>query len=127
MVNEPTDKQAAIAALITAIEAGSWDQSNAWKALGIGKTGRAERAFDGSLDAALALHDALLPGWDVICLDQASNLAGSPWGCELGSFDGSNPGNNRKVYSGHNFDRAPARAWLLAILKAYAAQLAEVS
>lgn len=77
---------------------------------------------EGSLDAALRLHEALLPGWVVNSLDQASNLAGDPWGCEVAWFEGSNPSNNRRAYSGHNFDKNPARAWLLAILRAIKAK-----
>lgn len=82
----------------------------------------AELAYFGSLDAALRLHEALLPGWVVNSLDQASNLAGDPWGCEVAWFEGSNPNNNRRAYSGHNFDKNPARAWLLAILRAIKAK-----
>lgn len=59
---------------------------------------------DGSLDAALALHEALLPGWRWD-LDAGCN-AGVWNSCDLlpaiaGEAD------------------TPARAWLLAVLKAY--------
>jgi hypothetical protein len=84
----------------------------------------AELAYFGSLDAALALHDAVLPGWCVTCLDQACNLAGDPWGCEVAYFDGSNPSNNRKAYSQHDHSN-PARALLLAILSALIAECEE--
>lgn len=62
-------------------------------------------AYCGSLDAAKALHDALLPGWD--------------WGvyadksCWLGSMD----------IDFSEKSTCPARAWLLAILKAYRSTL----
>jgi hypothetical protein len=86
-----------------------WDTNLLWK------------AFNGSVDAALAMFAALLPGWDVVRWDQASNLAGSPWGCEVGYFDGSNPSKNRKAYSGHDYPD-PARALLLAVLEALIAK-----
>jgi len=74
-----------------------------------------------AMGAALALMGAVLPGWVVNSLDQASNLAGDPWGCELAWFDGSNPSQNRKAYSGHDFHN-PASALVLAILAAMIAE-----
>lgn len=82
---------------------------------------KAFAACKGSVDAALTLLAAVLPGWNVTCLDQACNLAGDPWGAEVSFFDGSNPGRNRKHYSGHNFS-TPARALLLATLNALIAE-----
>ena len=65
-----------------------------------------ETAFHGSLDAAKALHEALLPGWG--------------WTV---SADGSSVyGDDPKVYDGDDA-RSPARAWLIAILKAYRAKM----
>ena len=67
---------------------------------------RARDAYNGSLDAAKALHDAVLP----------------EWGWLLGSE------NEASVFYGENgkrFDATsdnPARAWLLAILEALIAQ-----
>jgi len=77
--------------------------------------------YEGFLDAAKSLHEEVLPEWVVNTLDQASNLAGDPWGCEVAYFDGSDPSKNRKAYSGHDYSN-PARAWLIAILKALIAQ-----
>lgn len=70
---------------------------------------KAHRAYHGSLDAAKALHDALLPGWF--------------------------PGLSQNVHDGHwyawvqttvecasAFNNNPARAWLLAILRAVEAK-----
>lgn len=60
-------------------------------------------AFKGSLDAAKALHDALLPGWwqqqriSTRTRVQVGNVAEMPW-C---------------------YDDIPARAWLIAVLRAY--------
>lgn len=60
-------------------------------------------AFSGSLDAAKALHEALLPGWEWnVWRTQADDYA-----CHVGSAD--------TVFAGN-----PARAWLLAILDALA-------
>lgn len=66
-------------------------------------------AFDGSLDAALALHEAVLPGWEwgVTCNKEQS---GGPaafvaeWGDYQNGFEATND--------------TPARAWLIVILKA---------
>ena len=81
----------------------------------------ANRAYKGSLDAAKSLHDALLPDWRPRI--------------ELGGFDAFNKARPADVwtvvlwhkdpFSWHSLEgpcgRAdnPARAWLLAILKAY--------
>lgn len=66
-------------------------------------------AFYGSLDAANALHEALLPGvmWQR---------------CPTGQFCLF---DTYVEEIGHSFDTAknPARAWLIAILKAYRAQV----
>lgn len=58
-------------------------------------------AHDGSLDAALALHEALLPGWD--------------WAREWGYMAVVKKGAGS--FSARS--DTPARAWLLAVLKAY--------
>jgi len=62
----------------------------------------AMKAYRGSLDAAMALHEALLPGWGWARLNDrmAVELAGS-------------------IYSARG--PCPARAWLIAILRAYRA------
>lgn len=61
-------------------------------------------AFSGSLDAAMALHEAVLPGWRWF-LD-----------CNGRAYVWRRSGDTRPriAYSAHN----PARAWLLAILDA---------
>lgn len=87
--------------LIDAVEAGC-DHSEKWRpALGdcaySGMT-----AFHGHLDAAKALHNALLPGW----------------GWHLWSKAGSTVYADKDLYV-DAFSDNPARSWLLAILKAY--------
>lgn len=64
-------------------------------------------AYNGSLDAAKALHEALLPGWDIqICT------------YEDDSFEAS-VAKPLCVKSFDSVNHYMARAWLLAILKAY--------
>jgi hypothetical protein len=76
-----------------------------------GKYIRAADAYRGSLDAAKALHDALLPGW-MWEIDAIGEVW--VWGADGSRFhterDDDKPSN-------------PARAWLIAILRAYRAQI----
>ena len=80
----------------------------------------AEKAYHGSLDAALALHEALLPHHKVATLNQTDvsdthyNAKGK-WSVRL--WDGGDSG-----WADASGADTPARAWLLAILKAYRAQ-----
>lgn len=64
----------------------------------------------GSLDAAKALHDAVLPGWHV---DQMGERDGG-WRVVLGRHDGS----VKRNYPDGIVKDNPARAWLIAILNA---------
>lgn len=75
------------------------------------------RAFNGYLDAAKALHEALLPGWNLSNLVQGDSRE-KPWWVELRrgyhtSFDLCRDGKADN----------PARAWLIAILRANLAEL----
>jgi hypothetical protein len=86
--------------LIAAVEAGTF-------LMDVLTPGDCERdaysAFSGSLDAALRLHEALLPGsWYQISHWPMPNMTL----VRVGSFEGR--------------DDIPARAWLLAILRALA-------
>ena len=65
-------------------------------------------AYDGSLDAAKALHDALLPKNAYWWVESRPD-----GGKEIGVFIG----DLGKTFSGQS--TTPARAWLIAILKAY--------
>lgn len=67
-----------IAALIEAVEAGTAttrDFIDAFGRIPMGNDIEAYNAYNGSLDAAMALHEALLPGWTVritdFCVDRA--------------------------------------------------------
>ena len=104
--------------LIAAVEAGTagwYDFSElceaAWGAdCGYRYSENVREAFcNGSLDAAKRLHDALLPGWDY-CIDYVSRAKPLVYVQDDGgpTFDGEAD--------------TPARAWLLAILKAVNAQ-----
>lgn len=71
----------------------------------------AHRAYDGSLDAAMALHNAVLPGWEFFISKEGkeneffASVLNPRW--TLG-------------HSAHSSN--PARAWLLAILRAMLTQ-----
>ena len=75
----------------------------------------ARSAYNGSLDAAKALHEAVLPGWSIL-------LHGGHWGVQDYAFEINRAfkGGGRAKHVGRSED--PARAWLIAILKALIAQ-----
>ena len=104
------DHKQALEALLAKVEAGEWpDDYGAAPLLSHLSDCLALAAFEGSLDAAKALHDAVLPGW--WCGVRISTKPRAV----LGDF-----GRNFKAY-----DSNPARAWLCAILKALIAREAE--
>ena len=96
--------------LIAAVEAGDkWSEAQyAMFGNGTDLVYAYQAAFDGSLDAALRLHEALLPGWAA-----AINTNG------MAQVIGPAPDWHR--HTGCATDN-PARAWLLAVLKALKAQ-----
>lgn len=106
--------------LIDAVAAGDDEESKSLiRRLGVmdvidpDQHGWAISAYRGSLDAAKALHDALLPGWFMADL---GNLPKSgDWVCVLHPKDLSE--QRQKIER----NATPARAWLLAILRAYRA------
>ena len=75
------------------------------------------KAFNGSLDAARALHDALLPGWDWVVASCDENGRGHPLAIVIPDASADNDDHTVSVQSDN-----PARAWLLAILEALIAQ-----
>lgn len=105
--------------LIAAADGGIWPGADMHDALGTDRRGElAYAAYHGSLDAALALHDALLPGWKVAGLHQEDR---GLWWAEL--REGFITSYSHVVVAPHSFDApTPARAWLLAILRAYRQQ-----
>ena len=72
-------------------------------------------AQDGSLDAAKALHEAVLPGWLARPECGGAGAGVKFWGCTLEDWD---TGARHDV---HNME-CPARAWLIAIIKALIAK-----
>ena len=77
---------------------------------GIGVWGEVCRASQGSLDAAKAMHEAVLPGWFP---GMSQNIESVLWRAWVQT--GGGPYHAR-------CDKDPARAWLLAILEALIAQ-----
>lgn len=71
----------------------------------------ATRSYNGSLDAAKALHDAVLPGWGW--------QVGHKSCCQLAGLIGD---KYELIYVELIGDDNSARAWLLAILRALIAQ-----
>jgi len=85
-----------------------------------GYWGQMIAAQDGSLDAAKALHEALLPGWRVGNISQsysAEDETESDWTVWLTAPDYL---TSCKQANGRSSN--PARAWLLAILRAKEAE-----
>lgn len=91
-----------IAALIEAVEAGTDQLVLELSYQFGGNYVRVVDAFRGSLDAAMALHEALLPGWFYCLMDGVAEVRGD---MEYG-----------EQYIGKSI--TTARAWLLAILRA---------
>ena len=110
-------RKEALAKLIAAVEAGAFDGvpvkynafARAWEAA-FGSyyepnfTGPLS-AYSGSLDAAKALHKAVLPECAYVISHRASEI-----------YVFVQKGERKKWHEG--VDRCPARAWLLAILRA---------
>ena len=70
------------------------------------------KAFNGSLDAAKALHEAVLPGWKW----------GRQWSCHMWVEPCDLPGRSDRFYGEETAASNPARAWLLAIIRALIAK-----
>ena len=97
-----TRKQA-LTELIEKVEAG--DRSASLRDTPLkGNGGLYEGALNGSLDAAKALHDAVLPGWIGY-----ADTTGFAW-----LYEDENESQTQSALIPSN----PARAWLLAILRA---------
>ena len=110
-----TDKLNAMNKLVEAVEVGDEDVN--WFPISghsAAKWGYCQRAHEGSLDAALALHEALLPGWKYSLSNDLLQHGGP---CEPAAV-----WKGMDCYSGGFADETiirPARAWLLAVLRAY--------
>ena len=104
----------ALEALLEEVQEGKWDfradaparQVFPYRSASADDLGlTAREAFEGSLDAAKALHEAVLPGWGYLVSSQQ-------W-IDVWRFD---PASTGVPIRGINTN--PARAWLIAILKA---------
>lgn len=71
-----------------------------------------DMAFKGSLDAAMKLHEAVLPDWEFCMTPLACDLW--PGGAVFGFLSGEEPDFSISVEN----DASTARAWLLAIIRA---------
>jgi len=71
---------------------------------------------EGSLDAAKALHEAVLPGW-VWTLRPVVHTGGPWWVCDVAKMFGEWP-EPVNVANGMSHASTPAAAWVAAILRA---------
>ena len=121
-----TTQAAALRALIEKVEAGNatFQDFDACKIFGDVAILAPEEAYNGSLDAAKALHEALLPGWTVRLTAFSPNDRSIPYvhlfKMRMTEDDPVMSGNS----SGYD-GRIPARAWLIAILKAKLSEVTE--
>lgn len=110
-----TDRKAALAALKHAVEAGDGVTYRTFAdAFGIERRAadlHAWNAYNGSLDAAKALHEAVLPRWDYRIRSNMAWVWRTATDIQGGDEIEDDAGND-----------IPARAWLLAILAALIAQ-----
>lgn len=114
----------ALTRLADAVEAGTIGQfRNLDSELGNGNGIHGKRAYNGSLDAAKALHEAVLPGWHVTSLCQLWDVTtsgeyigiGNDWSIELHHSNG-----DVRPHGACATSNDPARAWLLAVIRAMA-------
>lgn len=101
-----------LTALRDKVKAGEWSYRSQSYPLPSNTYANFGRAYvDGSLDAAKALHEALLPGW--------------VWSVSTNTVEGSADAQAvvaSEWQDASAFDDNPARAWLLAILSTLIAQ-----
>jgi hypothetical protein len=98
-----TDRKDALVELLAKVEASCLDEVYCLTqhVNGIGMNASMWQSYNGSLDAAKALHEAVLPEWlAVIDTDGAVEVSRGGWPADATVTDN------------------PARAWLIAILKA---------
>lgn len=104
----------ALAALIGAVEANTvnwygWEDREAVLPNGLWEVARA--ADMGDLNAAKALHDALLPGWVARPQIGGAGAGVKVWHCTVEDWE-----TGEEIEANNMPD--PARAWLLALLRA---------
>jgi len=111
-----TPNTAALEALLARVEAGAISTDEIMDAFGNGWDDiRVLAAFDGSLDAAKELHQALLPDCNQYTIDEGP----SGCGAKIVIWPTGLLGELEMLFDG--YDVTPSRAWLGAILRALAA------
>lgn len=80
-------------------------------------------AFHGSLDAAMALHEALLPEWPVRVMDHSQEYLGAHGWHACVNWPHMDAPKGKATYPAKSYSYTawnpnPARAWLIAVLKA---------
>lgn len=103
------DDATSLRKLIDAVEKGTATAPQMWDTLGRNSL-HAIAAFNGSLDAAKALHESLLPEWEWRLRENRAFVWRTP----------SDMADSGEVED-DAFRGLPARAWLLATLRAYEA------
>jgi len=100
-----TPNTAALHDLLDRVEAGKY-KFNGWadQPLDRKHMGKVEDAYHGSLDAAKALHEAVLPGWYWAMRPLGFGVSVMVWRGDSDRFEGHT--------------EEPSRCWLIAILKA---------
>jgi len=104
-----TPNTAALHDLLDRVEAGEASTMGFEDA---GFDGWAELAYHGSLDAAKALHDAVLPGCNQYTVDEG------PSGCGAKIVIWPNGLSHGPELMFNGYDVTPSRAWLGAIIRA---------
>ena len=103
-----TDRKQALTDLLEKVEAGGIEHYE-WSVLGVAMPERTwsatKSAYHGSLNAAKALHEAVLPGWEWWRDGETGDM-----------FVGD--GSHLDDFWSDLYEEDPARAWLIAILKA---------
>jgi hypothetical protein len=107
-----SEKLEALRELLAKVEAGENSRSDGWATGGFGwdNFDLAATAFHGSLDAAKALHGAMLPGYDALLSLDGEGL------CSVLVLPMSERDSKSTYWATTGTN--PARVWLIAILKA---------
>ena len=113
------DRKQALEALLARVEAGDAAVADFEPCLAVLDFGLAWSAYHGSLDAAKALHEAVLPPINQYTIDEGP----SGCGAQIVIWPNGLSGGGELIFNG--YDYTPARAWLCAILKALIAMEAE--
>ena len=121
MTHQVTNSEQALRDLLVKVEVGKWDMFDAVaEAVGIHNAWNAGEAFRGSLDAAKALHDAVLGDGNISTPGYMATVYMSGKASVWDIISGASHRGEVNAPSLHAI--SPARAWLIAILRALIAQ-----